>query len=223
MRYSCVIFDCDGTIVDTLADIADSVNRALALHGFPVLPVEQYRDLVGRGLVNLVRFALPADLQSNPEDVRAEEIVQKVSADATRIYFEQPVAASKPYPGILELITALKAKKIKTAVLSNKPDVVLRRVIEGLFPSTAFDAVLGERPGLGRKPDPGLVWELLVGIDRSPRDAILMGDSSVDMETARNAGCYPLGVSWGFRPRTELEEAGAARIIDKPEEIWELI
>jgi phosphoglycolate phosphatase len=216
MKYSCVIFDCDGTLVDTLEDIAGAMNRSLGLHGFPALPLEQYGGMVGWGIVKLASLALP-------ENARNEETIKAVAADATRLYCEQPLLKSRPYPGMGELAAELKAKKLKTAVLSNKPDPVLRLVIGGLFPPGTFDAVLGERPGQARKPDPALTWELLVGLDRAPGDAIFMGDSEIDMETARNAGCYPLGVSWGFRPRTTLETAGAARIIDKPAEIWDLL
>jgi phosphoglycolate phosphatase len=214
-KYSCVIFDCDGTLIDTLEDIAASMNRSLGIHGFPEVPLEKYKDMVGWGIVRLASLALPQGTE--------DELVQKVAAEASRFYFENPMVKSRPYPGMVELAAELKARKIKTAVLSNKPDAVLRRVIEGLFSPGLFDAVIGERPGKGRKPDPSLVWELLVELDRSPGSAIFVGDSEIDIETARNSGCYPLGVSWGFRPRSTLETAGAARIIDNPGEIWKIL
>lgn len=217
MKYSCVIFDCDGTLVDTLEDIAASMNRALRFHGFPALPPEQYRTLVGWGIARLSEQALP-------EDARNEAVIQKVAADAARFYGEQPLVKSRLYPGIAELLAELKGrKKMKLAVLSNKPDPVLRLVIEGLFPPQIFDVIQGDRPGQARKPDPSLVWDLLVRLNRDSRDAILMGDSEIDMETARGAGCYPLGVSWGFRPRATLETAGAARIINRPGEMLDLL
>ena len=217
MKYSCIVFDCDGTLVDTLEDIAAAMNQSLVFHGFPAVPLEQYRDMVGWGIVRLAVLALP-------EAARTEETVQKVAGNAARIYGEQPLVKSKPYPGIPELAAALRReKKMKLAVLSNKPDPVLRQVIAGLFPPETFDAVYGDRPGQPRKPDASLVWELLVSLDREPRDTLFVGDSEIDMETARNSGCYPLGVSWGFRPRTTLEAAGAARIIDRPDEVWELL
>jgi phosphoglycolate phosphatase len=139
---------------------------------------------------------------------------------------EQPVEQylSKPYPGIRELLAALKTekgKKITTAVLSNKPDSVLRRLMDHLFGPDAFDIVCGLQPGVIPKPDPSSVWEMLTDIGCNPHDTVLVGDSEIDIETARNAGCYPLGVSWGFRSRATLEKAGAARIIDSPEEILE--
>lgn len=211
-KHSCVIFDCDGTLVDTLEDIAVSMNQALMLHGFTPIKLERYNAMVGWGIARLAFLALP-------EEARSEETVQKVATDAAKIYFDQPLRSSKPYPGILELLTELKRRKIKTAVLSNKPDPVLRQVIGGLFPPEAFDALLGEKPGGGRKPDPSLVWDLLVELDRTPGSVIFAGDSEIDIETARNSGCFPLGVSWGFRHRSTLETAGAARIIDTPGEL----
>ena len=217
MKYSCVIFDCDGTLVDTLEDIAASMNRSLALHGFPAVSPEKYNEMAGWGIVKLASLAMP-------ENERNEETVQKVAAEAVRIYSEQPLARSKPYPGIPELIGELRGhKKMKLAVLSNKPDPVLRQVIGGLFTPGTFDAIHGERPGRPRKPEPSLVWELLVNLDREPRDTLLAGDSEIDIKTARNAGCFPLGVSWGFRQRGTLEAAGAARIIDSPGEMWEVL
>ena len=221
MRYSSnskfgVIFDCDGTLVDTLEDIAAAMNRSLNLHGFPPVPLEKYPAMVGWGIVKLAQLALP-------EEARSDETIQAAAADAVRIYNEQPLIKTKPYPGMRELAAELKSRKIKTAVLSNKPDPVLAQVIEGLFPAGTFNAVRGERPGGTRKPDPALVWDLLVELNMSPHNTLFMGDSEIDIETARNAGCYPLGVNWGYRTREELEAAGAARIIDRPDEVWELL
>ena len=216
MKYRCVIFDCDGTLINTLEDIAVSMNNALARYGFPEVPLERYTGMVGWGIARLAYLALP-------EDARSEGTVHQVAAEASRFYFENPLGASKPYPGMAELAAGLRAKKIKTAVLSNKPEAVLHLVIAGLFPAGTFDVVRGERPGGLRKPDPSLVWELLVELDAGPADTIFAGDSEIDLETARNAGCYPLGVTWGYRPRSTLEAAGAAGIIDRPEDLWRLL
>ena len=138
---------------------------------------------------------------------------------------EQPFeeSLSKPYPGIPELLAELKAKKIKTAVLSNKPDSVLCRIIAELFGHHAFDAVLGLRPDAPPKPEPASVWELLANMGLNPHEAVLMGDSEIDMETARNAGCYPLGVSWGFRSCATLILSGAAKIIDAPADFLQML
>jgi len=219
LKYKCVIFDCDGTLVDTLGDIAGAMNQALAHYGFPSVPNENYRDMVGWGIVRLANLALP-------EAARTQETVRSVSAMAQQIMVEQENLA-KPYPGIRELLAELAqlklAKKIATAVLSNKPDPALRILINELFGPQAFNQVCGLRPDVAPKPDPQSVWEILTEIGCSPSDAIVMGDSEIDIETARNAGCFPLGVSWGFRSRAILEEAGAARIIDSPDELWDLL
>jgi phosphoglycolate phosphatase len=219
MKYKCVIFDCDGTLVDTLEDISAAMNRALAIHGFPPAPVEKYRDMVGWGIIRLAELALP-------KEARVGETVETVAASAKAFMDGQPLeqCLSRPYPGIRELVAELsREKKIKTAVISNKPDSVLRRLMDDLFSPRASDAVYGLRPKIPAKPDPSAVWELLAEFGISPHDAVFMGDSEIDMETAKNAGCYPLGVSWGFRSRATLEKAGAARIIDRPDAIWELI
>jgi phosphoglycolate phosphatase len=219
MKYKCVIFDCDGTLVDTLEDISTAMNRALTVHGFPPAPTKKYRDMVGWGIVRLAELALP-------EEARIGETVEAVAASAQAFMDAQPPGQclSKPYPGIRELVAELsREKKIKTAVISNKLDSVLRSLMDGLFGPRTFDAVCGLCPGIPAKPDPSAVWELLAEFGISPHDAVFMGDSEIDMETARNAGCYPLGVSWGFRSRVTLEKAGAARIIDRPDAIWELL
>jgi phosphoglycolate phosphatase len=216
MRFKCVIFDLDGTLVDTIADIAEAMNHTLAGHGFPPVPTEDYKDFVGRGIRNLARLALPAA-------AREDRIIDAVTQDAIRRYAARPLVHSRPYGGIPEVVAELKRRKIKTAVLTNKPDPVAQLVVGGLFPPDAFNYVTGEKPGRPRKPDPASTWEILMKLDCTPRETIFMGDSEVDMETARRADCHALGVSWGFRARPVLEKAGADRIIDRPEELLGLI
>ncbi|MDR2746357.1 MAG: HAD family hydrolase [Treponema sp.] len=216
MKYRCVLFDLDGTLVDTIDDIALSMNRALESRGFPARKPEEYPAMVGRGIRNLARDSLP------PEG-RTGRNIDEVMAAAARFYQEKPVVHSRPYPGIPELLAELSRLKIRCAVLSNKPDAVARLVIRGLFPPDSFDLVQGEISGVPRKPDPSAAWDILVSLDCTPRETIFMGDSDVDMETARNIGCFPLGVSWGFRSPELLEKAGAAWIIQKPEELLSLM
>jgi phosphoglycolate phosphatase len=216
MKYRCVLFDLDGTLVDTIADIARSMNRALEESGFPPRSMEDYPALVGRGIRKLA-------LDSLPEEEQNEKNAGLVADAAARFYREQPVVHSKPYPGIPELLSELARRKIRRAVLSNKPDPVTVMVIAQLFPAETFDLVQGEIPGVPRKPDPGAAWDMLVELGCAPHQAILMGDSEVDMETARNIGCFPLGVSWGFRSIRVLKEAGAARIIGNPQELLSIL
>jgi phosphoglycolate phosphatase len=224
MKYRCIIFDCDGTLLDTLEDIASAMNQSLALYGFPPAPLEKFRDMVGWGIFRLAEQALP-------EEARTKLNIQEIGSCAERLMKEQSLDSylTKPYPGIPELLARLsglkaqRSKKIALAVLSNKPDSVLRNIMGKYFPPLTFDVICGLRPDLTPKPDPSSVWEILAEVGCSPGDTIFMGDSEIDIETARNSGCYPLGVSWGFRSRATIEASGAARIIDKPEEIWSLL
>jgi phosphoglycolate phosphatase len=215
-KYKGVIFDLDGTLVDTLEDIAAAMNRALKKHGFPELPVEDYREKVGWGIRRLAFLSLP-------EAARTQETADMLAADSAGFYAEAPLVNSRPYPGILELINVLLARKIKTVVLTNKPDLVAQKVIAGLFPQAAFSIVRGESAERARKPDPACVWELLVELDLIPASVIFAGDSEIDMETALASGCYALGVGWGYRSRQVIMKAGAKRIIERPQELLELL
>lgn len=215
LKHSGVIFDLDGTLVDTLGDIAASMNRSLALHGFPELPVEEYRGKVGWGIKRLALLCLP-------DGEREEETAALVAADAAKLYAENPVVHSVIYPEMADIVSALKRLKIKTVVLTNKPDPVAQKVIAGLFPPGAFDCVQGETGHRPRKPDPECVWELLLDFRMTPADFVFAGDSEIDMETALASGCFPLGVSWGYRPKEVILQAGARRVIDDPKELLEL-
>jgi len=215
-NYKGVIFDLDGTLVDTLADIASGMNRALDKRGFPALPVENYRSKVGWGINRLAFLALP-------EAAREARTVDAVASDASAFYAEAPLVHSRPYPGVIELVTALRGRKLKTAIITNKPDAIAQRLIAGLFPPASFDIILGETPGRPRKPDPACVWELLVDLDLTPANIIFAGDSEVDIETALTSGCFPLGVSWGYRSRETILHAGAKRLIERPIDLLELL
>ena len=192
------------------------MNTALCERGFPALPIEAYADIVGNGIRHLARFALP-------EEKRDENVVEELAKRAGRLYAERPVVHSKVYPGMQELLFELGKLRVRSAVLTNKPDPVARMVIDRLFPAGVFEAVQGELPGVPRKPDPASTWELLMKLDVTPRETIFIGDSEVDLETARAAECSPLLVSWGFRSREALEKTGVPRIIDRPEELLTLI
>jgi phosphoglycolate phosphatase len=216
LKYSCVLFDLDGTLVDTIADIAAAMNHALAQYGYPTLEEDAYRPLVGNGIRRLAYDALP-------ETEKNDSLAAIVAGEALRYYAEHPVDYAKPYPGIAAAIAELKRQKVKTAVLSNKPDEVTRLVIAKLFHTDLFDCVTGERPGIARKPDPESSWELLAMMDRTPRQTMLVGDSEVDMETAKNIGCLPVGVRWGFRTAEIIKKAGASVIVSKPEEILHIV
>ncbi|MCL2833246.1 MAG: HAD family hydrolase [Treponema sp.] len=214
MKRKGIIFDLDGTLIDTLGDIAASMNKALEKNGFAALQTEAYREKVGWGIRRLAALCLPQDKIN---------FADKVADDAVTFYSAFPLVYTKPYPGITELISQVKQKKIRTAVLTNKPDQTAQAVVNGLFPVGSFDFIRGEIFGKPRKPDPSCVWELLVDMDLQPAEVIFAGDSEVDIETAVTSGCFPLGVSWGYRSRDIILNAGARRIIDKPEELLELL
>jgi phosphoglycolate phosphatase len=216
MKYKGIIFDCDGTLVDTLGDISASMNLALKGRGYPVLPIEAYSDKVGWGIKRLAFLCLP-------EDVRSDELAALVAADASAFYAQSPLKYTKPYPGIPLLIAELKRKKIRLAVLTNKPDQIARLVIEGLFPPASFDAIYGDVKGRPRKPDPACAWEILADLGLTTRDTIMVGDSEIDIETAKASECFSVGVTWGYRPRSVIENSGAKCLIDKPEELLALL
>lgn len=214
------MFDLDGTLVNTITDIAASMNKALALHSFPPLIPSEYTKIVGWGIKRLAFLALPRETQGK---AGAEELAATIAKDATRFYAESPLVYSKAYPGMLEAVAELRRKNIKTAVVTNKPDPVARMVVQGLFPFGSFDRIRGDLPGSPRKPDPNVVWDLLMELDVTPHETVLIGDSEIDIQTAHNSNCHALGVSWGFRPRQTLENAGAERIIDNYEELLRFI
>jgi phosphoglycolate phosphatase len=221
MRFKCIIFDLDGTLANTLGDIAAAMNHALAARGFGALNLERYAELVGNGLRNLAREALPPP-------ARDDATVDAAYRDALDYYREHPADHTKLYPGVAELVAELQGRtdrrsRIKTAVLSNKPDPLTHLVIGKLFPSQSFDLVFGERQAFKRKPDPASTWDIITELDSSPRETLFVGDSEVDLATAQAAECSFLGVAWGFRGRQALQAAGADRIIDRPGELLELL
>ncbi len=224
MKRQCVIFDLDGTLADTTADIASAMNRALALNRLSVLPETAYPPLVGWGMRRLALNALNAlNVAAAPDSPETAKIVEKLTLDAIHFYAKEPLVKTKPYPGIPELLSALSQKKITMAILTNKPDPIAQIVVNGLFPGHPFALVQGEITGIPRKPDPAAVWDILAELDKTPGETLFAGDSEIDMQTARASGCFPLAVSWGFRPRHDLEKSSAAKIIDAPADLLALL
>jgi phosphoglycolate phosphatase len=215
-KYRCVIFDLDGTLVNTIADIAASMNHALQKLGYPLHSEDEYLKLVGNGLRNLAYKALP-------EDARDDETVERAYTEDVAYYREHPADYSKVYPGVRELTAYLNEKRVKLAVLSNKAEAISQEIIGKLFPLETFDIVQGERSGVPRKPDPASTWDILAELDVANKDAIFLGDSEVDIQTAHNAECADVGASWGFRGRVALEKAGADRIIDEPFDLLDIM
>lgn len=193
-----VIFDLDGTLLNTIADLAASTNFALSHYGFPTHKEEEYKFFVGNGINKLFERALP-------EGQRDEENVMKIRSQFVPYYDAHNADLSKPYPGMNELLRELQEAGMKIAVASNKYQAAAVKLVKQFFPDIDFAAILGQRDGVPSKPDPTIVNEIsgLSGIGK--KDIVYIGDSCVDMETGKNAGVRTVGVSWGFRPKAELE------------------
>lgn len=210
-----VIFDLDGTLLNTIADLAQSTNHALQALGYPTHELSAYPFMVGNGINKLFERALP-------EGEKTQENVLRVRARFIPYYNEHNADMSCPYPGIPELLERLQYKGIQMAVASNKYQEATSKLIAHYFPSVRFAAVLGQREGIPVKPDPTIVHDILQATTVTPADVLYVGDSGVDMQTARNAGIEACGVTWGFRPRTELEEFAPAHIVNEANEIAKL-
>ncbi len=197
------IFDLDGTLVDTIADIAAGMNAFLRAKGWPEHEVPAYKRMVGRGLTNLIRAAVPAS-----EADRAGELYPEAYA----AYDAMGIGSSTPYPGAARALGTLAAAGAPLAVLSNKPDDITRRMVAGLFPDVPFAMVRGGLPGVPAKPDPHSALEAAGLFGLAPGDCAFVGDSDVDMKTALAAGMRGVGAAWGFRGEAELRAAGAVVI-----------
>lgn len=215
--WKAVIFDLDGTLLDTLTDLADSMNAVLEELGYPAHPADSYRTFVGDGVVNLVKRALPEGWQ---ERAHAEPgFIDQCTASMRAQYELRWASRTAPYPGIPELLRDLAARGVSLAVLSNKPHEFTERMVKHFFPGLSFGAVLGAREGLPRKPDPAGVREVLRALALDEAATLYVGDSSTDMDTARAAGLTSVGVLWGFRTKEELLEHGAHHLVERPREL----
>ena len=205
-----ILFDLDGTLLDTLADLAGSVNHVLASFGYPQRTVEEVRQFVGNGAARLIAQAVPEG--ANPAPVLA----------AFQPYYSAHCQIkTKPYEGIPELLAALRRAGVRTAVVSNKPDETTRTLAARFFPE--LDGAMGQREGIASKPAPDMVRAALDQLHAAPEETLYVGDSEVDVATARNAGLDMIGVAWGFRGRAALEAAGAPLVADTPEQLLDML
>jgi phosphoglycolate phosphatase len=210
MTSRAFLFDMDGTLVDSLADIGGSMNFVLGTLGFPEHPIADYKMLVGEGASSLVAKSLPP----GQEALRADALARYRSHYATNL-----VARSRPYEGIVPLLAALRARGDRIAVVTNKPQAPAGAIVDALFARGTFDVVVGEREGVARKPDPAPALVAAEALGVAPSACVFVGDTSVDILTARAAKMRGVGVLWGFRDREELETAGADHIVAQPDEI----
>ena len=214
MQYKAAIFDLDGTLIDSLADLADSANEMLAGYGFPLHTIDEYRYFVGNGSRKLIERCLPED------KAKDKDFVDEALARYKACYDKNLVHKTKCYAGIDEMLTALQEKNIPLGICTNKHQSAADEVCQKLLAKHSFVEIIGDRPGLPRKPDPKKVLAIAAKMGVKPEEVAYFGDTSVDMETAVNAGFLPVGVTWGFRPREELIETGAKVLLDNPMELF---
>ena len=216
-----ILWDLDGTLINTLEDLAAAVDYALELRGLPTHSIEEYRKMVGHGVRNLVKQALEASAIANPARGDASTGLTDAYIDSAladfREYYEAHIDVhTRPYPGIPELLNKLNAMGVKMAVASNKFQEGTEKLIQEFFPAIAFVSILGNRPGYPLKPDPEIVQEVLQKAGIGPEDAMMVGDSPTDMKTAANGGIDALAVTWGYRT---LEELAGNRMVHSVEEL----
>ncbi|MDR0232472.1 MAG: HAD family hydrolase [Dysgonamonadaceae bacterium] len=216
-NYQAIIFDLDGTLIDSLEDIADAMNLTLASFGFPTHNYDAYRYFVGNGLMNLVRVSVP---QSTLENQQLLQLCFEAMIDK---YQKCLLNKTRLYSGVKELLDILNSKKLKMAVLSNKADKLTQQICNALLKDWSFNVVMGSTEDFPRKPHPDSALFIAKKLNISPENIIYMGDTNIDIKTANAAGMFPVGVTWGFRTREELQEAGAKLIIDKPSELFRFL
>lgn len=216
MKFQAILFDLDGTLLDTLADIANCVNQVLAHHEFPTHPQEAYKTKIGNGVVNLVKAALPADQ-------RGEPMLSACLAEYRELYAQQWNVQTRVYDGVPEMLDGLVRQRLPMAVLSNKPHDFTCDCVRHYLGRWPFALVLGASAAFPHKPDPAAALHIARQLEVPPGKFAYLGDTDVDIQTARRAGMHSVGVLWGLRSRQELENNGAATIIGHPRELEPLL
>lgn len=223
MSLKLIIFDLDGTLLDTLQDLADATNEALAGFGLPALPAEEYKLMAGMGVRILMQRTSARSAASLAEGIARPSVadldpIEMVDA-FNRAYGARWSNKTRPYEGIPEMLDQLTAAGLRLAILSNKPDEFTRKVAAHYYPEGLFERIYGMRPDYPGKPDPALTLELCRQSGVHPDEAALIGDSGSDMQTAVAAGALPVGVLWGFRSADELSTSGARLLARTPAEL----
>lgn len=214
MKYTTVIFDLDGTLLDTLEDLMDAVNYALHAYGYPKRTLHEIRTFVGNGARVLIKRALP-DGESNPD-------LEEILSAFRKYYTAHCEIKTHPYDGVLQLMQKLQNDGLKLAIVSNKPDSAVKELNQSYF-SGCVQAAVGEREGIRRKPAPDMVQNALKELNSSQKETVYIGDSEVDIQTAASAGLDCISVTWGFRDTDFLRENGAAILADTPQQVYEII
>lgn len=210
------LFDLDGTLMDSTADIAWAANTLLQRHHYPVHPLERFNQFIGDGVINLVKRMLP-------EEARRDEIITPLVAEYKALYADHWAVESYVYQGIPEMLAALLAQNLKLSVLSNKPHEFTLQCVKHFLPETPFDIIMGSGGGFPNKPDPAAALDIARRMNIPPHEFLYLGDTDTDMQTATRAGMFPVGVLWGLRTRSELEANGAKAIAAHPREVPALL
>jgi len=210
LSYKAVIFDLDGTLLDTLEDLALSVNTVLREKGYKEHPVNAYRYFVGDGIDVLVQRAFPDEIAGSDHEL--EQLVKAVKEEYSRRWADH----TRPYPGVTDLLNFLENKKIPMAIFSNKPHEFALLTVDKLLPEWSFFEVCGIRPGIPRKPDPNGALLISQKMKIQPGEIVYLGDTGTDMQTAKAGGFFAVGALWGFRPAEELEREGALMLASSP-------
>lgn len=216
MSYEAIVFDLDGTLLNTLNDLGNAVNRVLSQHGFPAHKLDKYRYFVGDGAKMLVIRALP-------EHQRNEKVIDTCLQDFKNDYGQHWNVETSLYDGIPDMLDKLSSRRIKLAILSNKPHEFTIRCVTEFLSKWIFDVVLGQQTSIPLKPHPAAAFEVADRMNIPVSSFLYLGDSAVDMQTAVAAGMYPVGAMWGFRSPEELKENGAKALLQYPSDIFTLL
>jgi phosphoglycolate phosphatase len=215
-KKAAVIFDMDGTLLDTLEDLGDCMNRVLQRAGYPRHPIEAYKYFVGDGMANLVKRVLP-------DSEREEPTIVSLQAQMAEEYGAHWADKTDLYPGIADLLDELARRQVRRAILSNKPHEFTTTMADRYLKAWHFEPVFGAREGVPSKPDPEAAWQICRRWGLDPQQVLYVGDTNTDMQTACLGGMFAVGVLWGFRTRRELEENGARAVISDPEQVLEFL
>lgn len=215
-QFKAVLFDLDGTLLDTIDDLADSMNLVLASHGLKTYPVKDYFYFVGDGMEKLILRVLG-------EAAQDLNLVRLCFNEMHQLYQKKMLEKTKPYSGILELLSQLQSLSFRMAILSNKPDAMTKSIVKHFFPGQIFELVLGARPDFNKKPDPAAALYLASEMQLAAETFLYLGDTNTDMQTAVSAGMFPVGVLWGFRSEDELKKSGAKLLLQNPMDLIHFI
>jgi phosphoglycolate phosphatase len=234
-KIRAVIFDMDGTLLNTLPDIARSINSALTQHGFPSQPDESYRQIVGSGMRTSVMRAIQAGGSTNPggespqvvsdppSEPVTDQLIDRMVLEVNAAYAAAPAARTTFYDGVRELLNSIAERELPMSILSNKPDVLVQQIVRELLGDWDFRRILGQKDGHPTKPDPATALETAAAMKVGPADVLFLGDSDIDMITSLRAGMFATGAAWGFRDAAELWAAGAMAVVNHPSEVVSLV